>query len=240
MNDAANCLRTLHRIHRQLTDLKGRLDRGPRRLRAQQNIVAGAQAAADSLRQEEKEAKIRSDQKQLSLKSGEAKIEDLKVKLNACKSNKEYQALREQIAAAEMANSVLADEILELMERIDDLSARLAEAQAAVAAAQKEADQVEAHVAEEAKSLEGDLSRLSAELKTEERDLPPDVADNYRRVVAAKGEDALAAVEGDACTVCCQHITANMASGLAMGRPIICKSCGALLYLPADQSAPAK
>ena len=54
------------------------------------------------------------DRKQLDLKASELRIADWKVKLNTCSSNKEYQTMNEQIAAAEMAGSVLADEILEV------------------------------------------------------------------------------------------------------------------------------
>lgn len=237
MSDVANCLRTLHRIHRQLTDLRGRLDRGPRRVRAKEAVAAQATAVLEGAKEQQKAARVRSDQKQLSLKSSEAKIEELKVKLNGCKSNKEYQALREQIAAAEMANSVLADEILEQMERVDELTKAIAEAETARQTALSAAEEVKREVAAEAGSLEGDVARLQAELTAEEAKLPADVMDNYRRVVSVKGEDALAALEEGACTVCFQQITANMTNELTLGRAVICKSCGALLYLPADQSA---
>ena len=79
------------------------------------------------------------DQKQLQLKAGEEKIKDLKRKLNAAASNREYQILKEQIAADEMANSVLEDEILEALEKIDQFQAKIAEAEAALAAARQKA-----------------------------------------------------------------------------------------------------
>ena len=53
------------------------------------------------------------------LRSGEGKILELETKLNQSSTNREYQALKDQIAADNMANSVLADEILEAMERVD-------------------------------------------------------------------------------------------------------------------------
>lgn len=237
MSEVASCLRTLHRIHRQLTDLRGRLDRGPRRVRAKEAVVAQATAALEEAKELQKAARMRSDQKQLSLKTSEAKIEELKVKLNGCKSNKEYQALREQIAAAEMANSVLADEILEQMERVDELAKSIAEAETARQAALAAAEQAKREVAAEAGSLQSDVARLEGELTAEEAKLPTDVMDNYRRVVSVKGEDALAALEEGACTVCFQQVTANMMNELTLGRAVVCKSCGALLYLPADHSA---
>ncbi len=62
----------------------------------------------------------------------------MKAKLNAAQSNREYQAFRDQIAADEMANSVLADEILEGLEKIDELQKIAAEAEQTVLKAKDE------------------------------------------------------------------------------------------------------
>ena len=66
------------------------------------------------------------DDKQLQLKSREDRIEDLRTKLNGANSNKEFQAFKEQIAADEQANLVMQDEVFEALEKIDDLSGKLA------------------------------------------------------------------------------------------------------------------
>ena len=83
--------------------------------------------------------RVATDQKQLQLKSDEQKIKDHRAKLNAAASNREYQILKEQIAADEMTNSVLEDEIIEAMEKVDQLQATIAEAEAALAAARQKA-----------------------------------------------------------------------------------------------------
>ena len=85
-----------------------------------------------------KASKVALDQKQLQLKSGEGKIGELKVKLNQANTNREYQALRDQIAADEMANSVLADEILEAMEKLDQQKAAIPEVESRVTKAKDE------------------------------------------------------------------------------------------------------
>ena len=125
----AAALRELHRIHRQLSDLRERLDRGPKQIKARQATVAAAEERLAKTQAEFKAARVAIDQKQLLLKTGEGKIIDLKVKLNACSTNREYQALRDQIAADEMANSVLADEILEALEKADLFKHSIAEAE---------------------------------------------------------------------------------------------------------------
>jgi predicted nucleic acid-binding Zn-ribbon protein len=230
-------LRTLHRIHRQLADLNDRAAAGPRQATARTKQLEAAEAKHAALLDDVKKAKLAADQKQLQLRSAEAKILDLEAKLNACKTNREYQTLRDQIAADRMATKVLEDEILESLERIDAIRKTVPAAEAEVTVAKKSLADVKAKVAAEAATIEAEAVRVRAELETVERDLPAETREPYRRIVKSKGADAMAAVEADSCGGCCQQITGNMLSELAMGRVVVCRSCGRLLYRPETQPA---
>ena len=123
MSVTAAALRELHRIHQQLAELRDRLERGPKQVRAREANVALLEQRLAEAREKAKQTQVAVDRKQLDLKSGEQKVVDLRVKLNQANSNREYQSFIEQIAAAEMAGSVLSDEILEGMEKVDQLTA---------------------------------------------------------------------------------------------------------------------
>jgi hypothetical protein len=235
MSVTAAALRDLHRLHRQLSDLRERSARGPKQIRAREAQLAAAEANLTKLQNEHKSSRVAVDTKQLSLKTSEQKIKDLKAKLNACGSNREYQALKDQIAADEMAGSVLADEILEGMEHTDKVKLQVTEAEALVATAKQELAKAQGAVRDQQELLDGDVSRLEGELRTAEDALPADFRQDYNRVVKAKGEDALAMVEGESCGGCYQQLTLNIHNDLRMGRSVFCKSCGRLLYLPEDR-----
>ena len=233
-------LRELHRIHRQLSDLRERLERGPKQVRARQANVANQEAALAKIKNDIKTSRMNADRKNVDLKSGEAKIKELEVKLNAANSNKEYQALKDQIAAAKMAGSVLSDEILEGFESIDQLEKLAADAQQKVNGSKDELAKAEQQIAASAESLQADVTRLERELKEAESALPADFKVDYDRIVRAKGEDALAQVDGDTCGGCFQSIRANQQNDLQMGRAVFCSSCGRLLYLPEGQTGRRK
>jgi len=228
----AESLRTLHRLHIQLTDLRDRLARGPRQIQLRQENVAAREADLERAREAEKQAKLQADRKQLDLKSSEQKIVDWNAKLNTCSSNKEFQTLKEQIAAAEMANSVLSDEILEGFERIDELGGKIREAEQTLKATEAELKSVTEKIEAAAESIRGDISRLEGDLTGAEAKLPADFRGDYNRVVASKGADGLAEADDGVCVGCGQKITANMQNDLLMSRPAFCKACGRLLYLP--------
>ena len=135
-------LRTLHRIHRQLSDLNERLDRCPKRVRAAEANVAHRESLLAGAKKEEKDFRMALDQKQLQLKTSEGKVKELRIKLNTAQSNREYQTLSEQIQAAEMANSVLADEILEALDKVDEHKKKVARCESDLAAARQKQEKV--------------------------------------------------------------------------------------------------
>ena len=224
-------LRELHRIHVQLSDLRDRLARGPRQVQVHKKNVAEQQSTLESASNAVKQTKMAADKKQLDLKTSENKIVDLKAKLNGCSSNKEYQTLLEQIAATEMTNSVLADEILEAMDKTDQLEIAASSAQSHVTAAETELTKCQERVSAEAGGIRTDIERLEAELVSTEKELPTEMRTDYQRVIRSKGADGMAAADGQVCLGCGKQITLNMQNELLLSKPVFCKSCGSLLYL---------
>ena len=231
-NVSVEVLRTIHRIQRQLADLKERLDRGPRQRRAADSNVKHREELLSQVQAEVKAMRVAANQKQLQLKAGEDKVKDLKRKLNAAESNREYQVLRDQIAGDEMTNSVLADEILEALEQIDAFQPKVAEAQQGLQAARDKVAAVGSEIGTQEPLLRGDLERLEAELKQQEAALPPEIIDVYRRMVRQLGEEALAPIEGEFCGGCNHQVPVNLLAEVMMLHPAFCKACGRLLYLP--------
>lgn len=229
-------LRTLHRIHRQLEDLRGRIAAGPRQITAQTKQTETAEAGRSDVQERIKQAKAAVDRKQLQLRSAEAKILDLEAKLNTCKTNREYQLLTEQIAADRMATKVLEDEILEGLETVDTVQATLPAAEQTLASAKKSLEETKRRVAGESTELEAEVARVRAELEATERELAGDARSLYDRAAKHKGADALAPVEGDCCGGCFQQITGKMSSDLLLGQAVMCRGCGRLLYTPESRS----
>jgi predicted nucleic acid-binding Zn-ribbon protein len=233
MSITASSLRQLHRIHRQRTDLRERLDRGPKQVRAAEANVKRLEEEVAQAKETLTRTKIATDDKELQLKEREARIEQFNGKLNACSTNKEYQALKERIAADEQANSVLSDEILEAFDKIELLEQRVADVVDQHEKRGAELTKLRDRVSSESVSLQSELARVEQELATAEEALPIEFKQDYKRIARARGEDALAAVDGgETCDGCNQLITPQMYDQLRCNKPVFCKTCGRLLYLP--------
>ncbi|QDT09808.1 zinc ribbon domain-containing protein [Planctomycetes bacterium K23_9] len=230
----AKLLRRLHGIHRQKHELSSQLARGPRQLKAGEAMVAKAQAATEVIKESLKKAKLASDEKQLQLKSREARIEELKAKLNMAASNREFDTFKEQIAADHQANEVQSDEILESFERIDVLHEELAAAEAEL---KKQQDDQEARLTEVEERLivvRENVGHVDAQLADAEKKIPSAAMDSYKRLVQSKGEEALAPMEVDSCGGCNQTLTTHVLDQLRLSIMVNCPNCNAFLYISED------
>ena len=233
-NLSTAALRTLHRIHRQLADLRERLDRGPKQIRACEAHIQYQEQQCADVHAEVKAVHVATDAKQLQQKAAETKIKDLDGKLMSAASNREYQILKDQIAAERMTNSVLDDEILEGWEKLERMQRESAKADGDLGKAREKAEKTHAEVERQQPLIEDDIRRLEAELSDCEGSMPADVRTLYERGVRQRGEDALAAVENQYCSGCHQHVPLNVCAEIMLDHPMFCKSCGRLLYMSED------
>ncbi|MBN1853100.1 MAG: phospholipase [Pirellulales bacterium] len=234
MANNATALRNLHHLHQSLSDLRNRLDRGPKQIAAHETNVARLTNALTQAQETAKKTHMAIDRKQLDLKSSENRIADWKAMLNACSTNKEYQILIDQIAAAEMANSVLEDEILDGLDKIEAAETQSVKAAHALAASQESLEKVRKQVATESEQIRMDIVKYEQELSVVERELPDEFKADYQRLVRAKGANGLAPVEDNVCSGCGHQITLNMQNELKLDKTIFCRTCGRLLYLPKE------
>ena len=231
MTATADTICQLHRIHKQLADRKEKLSAGPQRVSAFASRLADTEQEKSVAKENVTQMKMLIDGKQLQLKSAENKDADLRSKLNVCSNNREYQATLEQIAADKMASSVLEDEILEAMDKVEQLNQVVQHVDREVANSTNLLAGAKKTVANEEASLKADIGQLESELAEAEAFLPDEIRTDYNRMVRTRLEDSMAAVEGDVCVGCYQQITPNMLSQLTLKETVICTACGRLLYL---------
>lgn len=227
---SADLLQRLHRIYRQRNDIQTQIDRGPRQLAAGAAQVQKCHDAVAEATATIQRTRLLADQKQLQLKEREARLFDLQGKMNQASKTREYELIKEQIAADEQANSVLSDEILELLERLDQLESDRGQRQQAAQQREQEQQTLTATVAERTEALKQDLARVESERGEAEALVPAAARSEYIRLVAARGEDALAPIDGESCGGCYHILTTQLRSLIRLSRLVRCPSCNAYLY----------
>ena len=224
-------MRTIHRMLRQLTDIDDRLRRGPMKLKLARSNEETFEKSLGEIKEKLTQSKLASKAKELQLGEREAKIVDLQGRLNSADSNKEFQLLKDRIAADEQANSVLSDEILELFEKIDVQDVECKECEENLKQAKADTEKVENTVKAEAESLGEERKRILAEMDVSRKSLHTDVLMHFNRLVKTKGEETFAVTNTETCNNCNFRITSQMVNELLLKKPVFCKGCDAILYL---------
>jgi predicted nucleic acid-binding Zn-ribbon protein len=231
MAGPAVILRELHRLRRFARDLQTKIEQGPRTLQAQHGRVARQEEALRQAQEGLKKLKVKTHEMEVSHKTTLQQIAKYEKQQDSAAGKKEYDALRHEIDAAKKKVQQLEDDIIDALSQTEEEAARLPELERAlkqvkeeVAAYERDSDSRLAGFAEQLKLTQGQIAET-------EGNLPPDVRTVYNRLVAARGEDALTAVEQGTCTACYTSITAQAYNDLAVGNFVLCKSCGRILYL---------
>jgi predicted nucleic acid-binding Zn-ribbon protein len=225
-------VRRLHEILMRVADIRSQMERGPKQLQLAQSQLQAAKDAVTQCKDSIKQKRMDADRKQLQQREREAKLYDWQGKMNAASNNREYQAVKEQIAADTQANSVLSDEIFEILESLDLAQKNLIELEAKLVVVQADTAKAESRIQERMTALLGDLQRAEEELKQAESGIPPDFIDIYQQLVASRGAEAMAALDEKSCGGCNTTLPPRLLDQLRLGKPIPCSSCGRYLYRP--------
>lgn len=226
-------MKQLHDLRLKLREISDELERGPRQIAGRKQTVEKKKEELDALRNKLKQMKVAADQKNLQLKSSEARIYDLNGKLNSAANNREYEALRSQIAADTMAKSVLEDEILEALEKLDVAQIEVKKSEAEIAVHEADLQKLTAQVNAKEAGLKEQAAALQINVSEAEKILPPEIVPQYRRLVQAYGDKALAPVINKSCSECFVSVTAQVYVELRSGKVKFC-TCGRLMYVAED------
>ncbi len=123
-------------------------------------------------------------------------------------------------------------EILEAMEKVDEKTKAVHAAEVEVKKLTDEVAVLAKQIEEHADAQKAQLVELEKAIVEAENVIEEDERDRYRRTVKQRGADALAAVEGSACSGCFVTVTSQMMNELINGDKLtFCLACGRMLYL---------
>lgn len=231
MQSQREIARELHQYHNELDDVREKLRRAPGQLRARKAAVDKAAAALDQRKAELKDLKKLADSKELSIKSIEAKLFDLQVKLNQAKNNDEYEAIQREIAKRKEERGSLESEVLQTFDDQEVATGDIARLDQELVAEKKTFAEFEEKQKYSVGKWEARVPLLEDMLAKTLNKLDGSTVEVYRRLLKSRtGSEILAAYSNGACQACYTEVTPQAASELRSGKIVTCRSCGVLLY----------
>jgi predicted nucleic acid-binding Zn-ribbon protein len=223
-------LHEIHTLRMDLAEVRQTLERLPIQLKGSQAQLNKKVAAIDALRDELKNLRKESDAKELALRTSEARLRDLRGKLNMTTNTKEFNAIKEEIARIEASNGEIENEGLTLLSDQEAKGEVIAAAEKELAGAKGEHDKLKEVIDYKIQKSTDKIGILENKIGELEKQLEPTPLSDYRRLVKAKGEKGLAAANDGVCSSCYTPQTPQAVQELISGRVQLCTSCGAMLY----------
>ena len=229
--EAVQAYAHLHKLLKELHDAEYLLAHGPKRIAVAKKKVQTAEAACAAQKETIKQLRLNADKSQMNLKSREAEVAKLNLRLNEASSNKEYEIIQGQIASEKEEDARLEDEILGLLDEVDTANAELEKLQQELADQETRTKGIESDVQEREPGLKADIERLNGEIKEAESIISGgDAVSTYKRLRAAQGASAMSPVEDGYCVECNGQVTPQDAVRLNLGEFVLCRACGRILY----------
>ncbi len=237
MSDPRHDLELLANCEEELAGLRKACARLPRDIEALEEQARSARARIDLAEAELAEAEKARRTKEAEIEDSRAQRGKLEAQTAMVKTNEEYHALLREIDGAGARISQLEDEVLELMERIEDLGTRAAEVG-------KEQSAAEAELLGRAAGVRAELERAGARVDevTGERELiiprlGETIARQYQRV-AARGGLPVAKILGTSCGGCHREVPPQLINQVQAGELHHCSYCLAILVPDPDADTP--
>jgi predicted nucleic acid-binding Zn-ribbon protein len=222
----------LQQLATAMTEARREIDTHPGRLQAADDVLNGAIGAVDSATAalEDNKQRRRDLEKKASIFQG--RLTKFQEQLSSVKTNREYQAIQTEIASAKEELGAAEERILEGMVETDGLTARLAEAEAALAVQRKEVAAEKQVLATELAATETALATATQAHESLLKELPSritalfDKVANIRKGVAL----SLATIDG-LCSKCHVRLRPMVFQEVRQNDAIVqCDSCRRILY----------
>ncbi|MCS7167438.1 MAG: hypothetical protein RMI91_04215 [Gemmatales bacterium] len=224
-------LRALHEAHQRVYLLHKEIDEFQQAERRLELQLAEREKQLRQLQEEVRQLKVTLHEREVTEKQLQEKVTRWQQQILAASTAREYQALQNQIENARLQLSALEDEMLELIDKLERRQQELPQREQAVAETRQELHRLREQRRDRLTWIQERLAQAQADVAQLETQLPQELLETYQRLVRHGGKDALAAVEHGSCMGCFTETTLHMLQQLRLNRPVVCKSCGRILYL---------
>jgi len=215
--------RKIAKLQREIRDI-------PARKADIEKQLEGAKTKLNQAREALK--KVTADLKQLEIEAGthNDKVTKYKQQQMEAKTNDQYRAFLQEIAAAEKHISALEDREIVLMDHIESAKKIVAEREAELKEEEGGVSEEKEMLDDRLKEVQEDLNALLADRGRITSTVSPSLLSKYDRLFKNKGDFAVVQVEKDHCSGCHMRLPPQVTNdALNPDKLVICNFCGRML-----------
>jgi predicted nucleic acid-binding Zn-ribbon protein len=234
----------LFRVDKLHRGLKSRLDAAERFLAQQSTLLADLEKAKVQAEAQLRQFKAVAANEEGEAARLEARMATLREQMNSAKTAKEYNAFLSELNTFKEQKSEAETRQLEAMNRVDELSKKLADATAQHADRARIVEQARVKRDEQAAEIKDRLDELAGQRSTLASAVPAGELRKLEDLIKLRGDDAMAHVEvldrrshEGTCSACMMAIPVEVVSGLMSGKLVNCPNCRCILYVEQETFA---
>lgn len=178
-----------------------------------------------------KELKSRIKEQEIELAGKDEQVKKLEARRNMLKTDREAEALKNELQKASSDKSCLEDNLIVLFDELEQKEKELEKKSTESEESKKIADQDIIKLGEKIRLLKGSAEENEKIFNEKAHSLSPDVRAKFLKLIKSSTGRAIAPVEGEICTSCNFRIPAHLVSEvLKASRAINCTNCGRFIY----------
>jgi len=203
----------------------------PQRIQELEESLEKVKQELQSETKRAEEMRSKKTRKEQELADEEEKIRKAKEKLNAVKTNKEYQASLKEIERSEKHNVKLEEEILSIMEGDDTLKETLKNMEEQYTLASKKTEEEKQKLEEKLKESEKEIAEQQKIKEAFVAQIESSPLSLYQRVHKKRAGSTVVPVEDGCCQGCHMNIPPQLFNEVKKCQKIInCPHCSRILY----------
>ncbi|MGB2705566.1 MAG: C4-type zinc ribbon domain-containing protein [Candidatus Omnitrophota bacterium] len=231
MIDTIKMLIELQELDSAIFDNKRLLDGIPERIKELDRILEEKSAKLKTLEEESKKLQVSHKEKEVELKTKEDTIKKHQAQLYQIKTNKEYAALEKEIGSAKADGSLLEEEIINLLDRIDEIKKNIAKERELLEEEKKKTDEEKKKIESEKKTSESEYNDLNSKRKEFTSKIDKAVLSKYERILHNKDGLAMVPIVDDACGGCNMNLPPQVINEAKLKKDLtVCGNCARILY----------
>ncbi len=235
MNSELQMLLDLQRLDLQIAELSRRSETVPREILRIDQLLEENQLELERLRQRVEEFRKKRRGLEGDTELLRQKLSKYRDQLMGVKTNKEYQAVLQEIALVEQEIGRSEDRILDAMLAADEATQEAEGIEKKLRENEREIHDKRAELVRSAEEAQSEIEQAKVHRNALVDTIPLELKEQYDRIASARGGVALAAARDQSCQICHVRMRPQLFSEIKTNQRIVtCESCNRILYYSPD------
>ena len=236
MREQIKLLARLQELDRKIQKLEKDIAAVPEAIVTLKEIVSQGDRNSEEIRRKLEDVEKERRHKEGELGAKEDFLSKYQSQLYEVKTNREYSALMVEIDSLKQENSEIENEILDLMERGDELKGAIERKKEEVREGEEKLAEEERKNQERVSILREELRKRQGEREGQVKEIEAELLSRYEKIRKGKGGLALVPVMAEACQGCFTKLPPQVINEIMQARRmVICERCSRILYLPDEE-----